>query len=103
MLAFIRYSTLRLAVLLVVGAVCYLVGLRGFGLLLVALIGSGVASLFLLDRQREALGESVGGVLGRINARIDANTRSEDIDDAPAGTVVPEPDAAADGEPPASA
>lgn len=84
MLAFIRYSTLRLAVLLVVGAVCYLLGLRGFGLLLVALIVSGIVSLFVLDRQREALGESVGGVFSRINARIDANTRSEDVEDEPA-------------------
>ena len=83
MLAFIRYSTLRLAVLLVVGAVCYLIGLRGFMLLLVALIASGIVSLFVLDRQREALGESVGGVFSRINARIDENTRSEDVDDEP--------------------
>ncbi len=100
MLAFIRYSTLRLAVLLVVGAVCYLVGLRGFMLLLVALIVSGVLSLFVLDRQREALGESVGGVLSRINARIDANTRSEDVDDeTPSERTATDGDEAGDERP----
>ena len=105
MLAFIRYSTLRLVVLLVVGAICYIVGLRGFTLLLVALIGSGIASLFVLDRQREALGQSVGGVLGRINARIDANTRSEDVDDEPQATTPTsaEGETGTAGEPPATA
>lgn len=81
MLAFLRYSTLRFVVLLVVGAACYLAGLRGLPLLLVAFIGSGALSLFVLNRQRDALGESVGGLLGHINARIDASARAEDVDD----------------------
>lgn len=83
MLAFIRYTTLRFATLIVVGGVAYLVGLRDIPLLLVAFLGSGVASFVLLDRQRDALGESVGGLFSRINARIDANTRSEDEPEAP--------------------
>ncbi len=81
MLAFLRYSTLRFVVLLVVGGVCYLAGLRGFALLLVAFIGSGVMSLFVLNRQRDALGASVGGLVSHINARIDASARAEDVDD----------------------
>ena len=78
MLAFLRYTTLRFAMLLAVGALCYLLGLRDVMLLIVAFLVSGVLSLLLLDRQRDALGASVGGVFTRINARIDANTRSED-------------------------
>lgn len=81
MLAFIRYSTLRLAFLLAVGLVAYLLGLRGLLLAVVAFLVSGVLSFVLLDRQRDALGESVGSVFSRINARIEANTRSEDDED----------------------
>lgn len=89
MLAFIRYSTLRLAMLLVVGAVLYVFGLRGFWLLAIALVVSGIASLFLLDRQRDALGESVGKVFTRINERIEEHTRSEDTDDEQPPTPQP--------------
>lgn len=82
MLAFIRYTTLRLAILLAVGVVAYFFGLRDVMLLIVAFLGSGILSFILLDRQRDALGESVGSVFTRINSRIEANTKSEDIDDA---------------------
>jgi len=81
MLAFIRYTTLRLAMLIAVGGVLYLVGMRGLLLATVAFLGSGVLSFILLDRQRDALGASVGNVISGINTRIDANTRSEDFDD----------------------
>ena len=81
MLAFIRYTTLRLAFLIAVGVVCYFLGLRGLALAVVAFLGSGLLSFVLLDRQRDALGESVGGLFSRINARIEANTRSEDDED----------------------
>lgn len=83
MLAFIRYSTLRFAVLFAVGVVCYVLGMRGLPLLIVALLASGVLSLFLLNRQRDALGESVGGLLSRLNSRIDASARAEDLDEEP--------------------
>ena len=79
-MAFIRYSTLRLAMLLLVGGIAYLLGLRDIILAIVALVGSGIISLFVLDRQRDAMGESVGGLISRINARIDANSRKEDVD-----------------------
>lgn len=81
MLAFIRYTTLRFAILLAVGFVGYLLGLRELTLLIVAFLGSGILSFVFLDRQRDALGESVGSVFTRINARIEANTNSEDVDD----------------------
>lgn len=78
MMAFLRYSTLRFLLLLASGAVLYLVGLRGLPLLLLAFVVSGIASLFVLDRQRDALGSSVGGFFSRLNARIDASARAED-------------------------
>lgn len=81
MISFLRYTTLRLAMLIAVGGVCYLFGLRSIVLLIVAFLGSGILSFVVLNRQREAMGESIGGVLSRINARIDANSRSEDFDD----------------------
>ena len=80
MLAFIRYTTLRLAMLIAVGVVASLLGVRGVALAAVAFLGSGLLSFVLLDRQRDALGESVGSVFTRINSRIDANTRAEDND-----------------------
>ena len=83
MLAFIRYTTLRFAFLIAVGVVGYLLGLRSITLLFVAFLGSGVLSFVLLNRQRDALGESVGGLFSRINSRIEANTRAEDADDEP--------------------
>jgi hypothetical protein len=79
-MAFIRYTTLRLAMLLMVGGVLYLVGLRGVLLAAIAFLASGLLSFFVLDRQRDALGQSVGNVFQRINARIDENTRKEDVD-----------------------
>lgn len=81
MLAFIRYTTLRFAFLIAVGVVGYLFGLRSITLLFVAFLGSGILSFVLLDRQRDALGTSVGNMFTRINSRIEANTRSEDVDD----------------------
>lgn len=81
-MAFIRYSTLRLAMLILVGGIAYLLVLRDVILSIVALVGSGIISLFVLDRQRDAMGESVGGLVSRINARIDANSRKEDVDES---------------------
>ena len=80
MLPFIRYSLLRLVLLMATGALCYLLGLRGVYLLLVAFLVSGVLSLFMLDRQRDVLGQKVGGIFSGINKRIDASARAEDLD-----------------------
>lgn len=80
MFALLRYSMMRLLMLISVGGVGYLVGLRGVFLALIAFLVSGVLSLFLLDRQRDALGASVAGVFSKLNARIDASARAEDVD-----------------------
>ena len=72
------YSLLRVAMLLAVGAVLYLLQARGVWLIVFAFLISGVLSAFLLKSPRE------GAVLGfrsaykGINARIDESTRAED-------------------------
>jgi hypothetical protein len=52
--------------------------LRGIGAVVVALLVSGLISLLVLDRQRDAVGSVAAGLFGRINARIDASARAED-------------------------
>ncbi|MFN8125423.1 MAG: DUF4229 domain-containing protein [Candidatus Nanopelagicales bacterium] len=75
---FLVYSSLRLLVLLAVGGLAFAVGLRGWVLLVVAFVGSGALSIFVLSGPRNRLGGDVGGVFHRINERIDAATRAED-------------------------
>ena len=48
----IRYAVLRLLILVVVGALLYLVGMRGWLLAFAAVLVSGLISLFLLMKQR---------------------------------------------------
>ena len=55
--------------------------LRGIWSLVVALLISGVISFFVLNHQRRAMSQVVAGFFGRINARIDASARAEDVDD----------------------
>jgi len=75
------YTMLRVAMLAAVGAVFYLIGVRGVWLILFAFLVSGLLSAVVLRRPRE------GAVLGftsayqGINARIDATARAEDGDD----------------------
>lgn len=75
----LRYTLLRLALLAAVWFVAwFFVTSSPLWSLVIALLVSGVLSFFLLDRQRDAASGSVAGFFGRLNARIDANTRSED-------------------------
>ena len=83
--ATIRYNTLRLAMVLVVGAVCYVLGARGLTLVLLALLISMPLSFVLLARWRKAMiDEFAAGKAGRLNPiravgdRIDAANQAED-------------------------
>jgi hypothetical protein len=64
--------------------------LRGLWALVLALLVSGAISFFLLNRQRDAMSGVVAGFFGRINDRIDASTRAEDVDDLPEGQPDPQ-------------
>jgi hypothetical protein len=58
--------------------------LRGLWAIVIALLGSGVISVVVLNRQRNAMGLTVGNFFGRINERIEASTRAEDWPDSEA-------------------
>lgn len=74
------YTLLRAGVLVAVGAVLYLVGLRGAWLLLFAFLVSGVVSAFVLSRPREGAALGITRAVRGINERIDASARAEDDD-----------------------
>lgn len=84
MTQFLKYSALRLLILVAVGGLAFAVGMRGMLLLVVAFVGSGVVSIFALRGSRAQFGSAVGGFFARINDRIDAATRAEDFDPIPA-------------------
>ena len=82
---FLLYTGARIALLLVVGALAYAVGMRGFLLVVAAFLGSGLVSFFALRGPRSQFGSDVGGFFRRINDRIDEASRKEDAPvDAPA-------------------
>lgn len=76
----LRYTLARLLLLAAAWGLFALVGLHGITLWVAAFLGSGVASLLLLSRQRDAMGQGVERLLDRVNQRIDAATRKEDLD-----------------------
>ncbi len=72
------YTVLRLLLFVTAVGVLSLLGVRGLPLLLLAVLVSGMVSLVLLSRQRDAMS---GAVLGRyrgVRRRLDARTRAED-------------------------
>ena len=69
---------MRLGLFVACLVVVYLIGLRGFVALLVALVASGLLSLFLLARQRSAMSVAVDRGVGRLRERAQARTRAED-------------------------
>jgi hypothetical protein len=74
------YTLARLALFAAVLAPLYVLGLRGFLLLVLAVVLSGVLSLVLLNRVRAGFSSVVSGYFSRVNQRIDAATRAEDDD-----------------------
>lgn len=80
MSAFLSYTLARLGLLVLALGLGYIAGLRGPLLLILAFLGSGVISFFMLNKQRSSMGGRVAGYFQSINERIDANTRKEDVD-----------------------
>lgn len=76
--AFFVYTGLRVLLLLAVGALLYVVGARGFLLVLLAFLISGALSLILLDKPRGEMSAGFGRMMGRMNDKIDANAAKED-------------------------
>jgi hypothetical protein len=75
---FVVYTTLRFGLLVVAGAVCYLLGARGIVLILGAFIASAIVSFIVLAPQRDAVGQHTGSYFRRLNDRIEASKSAED-------------------------
>ena len=73
------YSVLRIGLFFGIWLpIQLLTQLRGLWAVVIALVASGLVSAFVLNRQRNAMSETVGGFFSRINERIEASTRAED-------------------------
>ncbi len=72
------YTLARLALFLAVLAPLYLLGVRGFLLLALALLLSGGLSFVLLNGVRERFSGVLSGFFSRMNQRIDDAARAED-------------------------
>jgi hypothetical protein len=78
---FITYTLARLGLLAITLGIGYLFGLRGPLLIILGFLGSGILSLVMLNNQRSQLGGRISGYFAKINDKLDANTRKEDLDD----------------------
>ena len=94
------YTVLRIGLFLLVGAVMAAAGARGWLLLVLAFLVSGLLSLILLDRPRQAVGGQVSGYFTRLNERIDTAARAEDDEEDAEVDVRGRNSAAADGPAP---
>ena len=72
------YTALRLLVLLAVGAVLYVLGLREVWLIVFAFLISGFISMVALSRRREGAAWGITSAVKNLNQRIDAGARAED-------------------------
>ena len=92
--AVLLYTLLRVALFAVVwGLVWFLTPFDALWSAVAAILISGAVSLVLLDRQRGRVGTAAGGFFSRLNDRIDAAARAEDIDDLPESDSTEDPDA----------
>lgn len=76
-MALLRYTPLRILLFLVVAALLWIVGVRGFWLLL-AIFVSGVVSVFVLSRSRDAASASLANRVSHVRRRMNERTAAED-------------------------
>jgi Protein of unknown function (DUF4229) len=83
-LAVAVYTVLRIALFAAVWlTIELLTPISGLLAIIAALLVSGAISLLVLDRQRGRAASVAAGFFGRINERIEASARAEDVDDEP--------------------
>lgn len=98
----ISYSAARILVFVLTLGVLYLLGARGFLLLALAVLVSGLVSLVLLSRQRDAVSSVISDSVESGRRRFEAARSAEDFDpedepaapaaqDAAAPAAAPEP------------
>jgi hypothetical protein len=95
-LAVLVYTVLRVALFFAVWlTIELLTPINGLLAIIAAILVSGAISLLVLDRQRGRAASVAAGFFGRINERIEASARAEDVDDEP---YTPAPRTADSGE-----
>lgn len=86
------YTVLRIALFAAVWLVLELLTpVHGVWAIVAAILMSGAISIVVLDRPRGQVGVAAAGFFGRINARIEASARAEDVEDAPPPVPPAEP------------
>jgi hypothetical protein len=75
---FLAFLWLRTALLVGVAAVLMLLGLRGVPAVLLALVLSSIVSLFVLNRQRDAVSGALDRRFRSMRQRLDEAASSED-------------------------
>lgn len=80
MRATLAYTSARILLLVVVLGVLYLIGARSWLLVALGLVVSGVVSLLLLSRQRDAMSGAITSRLSSFRQRLDEGARREDDD-----------------------
>ena len=89
-LAVLVYTALRVALFAAVWlTIELLTPINGLLAIITAILVSGAVSLLVLDRQRGRAASVAAGFFGRINERIEASARAEDVDDEPAAQPLP--------------
>jgi Protein of unknown function (DUF4229) len=84
MMPILRYTVLRILVFLVIFGGLWLISRDRVSLLLVlalALLVSGLVSLYLLRRQRDEMAGRVADRVRRTRSRVQESTRAEDAED----------------------
>ncbi len=74
------YTVLRLALFAVVFGLLFVAGARGFLLLALAILISGIVSYFALNSQRTAMAGAIGRKVTNFREQMDAGTKAEDDD-----------------------
>jgi Protein of unknown function (DUF4229) len=77
----LAYTTARILLFVAATGLFYLAGARSLLLLALALVVSGIASYFLLSRQRDAMSGALVNRLRTMRTRLDSGTKAEDEDD----------------------
>ena len=77
-MAWPRYTLLRVLLFLVVAALLWIVGIRGVWLVMFAILGSGMISVFALSRSRDAASVVLANRMSTIKSRMAERTAAED-------------------------
>lgn len=76
----LKYTVARLALFGATAGVLFLVGARGFLLLALSILISGIVSFVLLSRQRDAVSASVTERASRMRQNLAEGAAREDVD-----------------------